>query len=149
MTKDQLKKLRYTHYNGKKNYLYSLRAKNFVGQIGLPLMSNLSKYQMVADPLHTILNMHQPLWYIMMNYVFDFNRQDRLIAALKSIGLHSVVIKVRSFMLTKKKLQQNIGDIKFKGPVCLIMELGIVRFCSVLVGDDDLSANELDAMKGR
>ena len=104
------------------------------GVTGICMAPGMSKWQICPDSLHCILNIHVLLWEMVSACIFTSKLESALIPALKSIGLHSIVSSVNFLMKSKKIDQKSLKNLKLKGPVCVLLELFIVRFFKTLTG---------------
>ena len=118
------------------------------GCTGIPMLPNMSKWQICPDSLHCILNIHVLLWELVSSYVFTYNRTERLIHALRSIGLHATVASVRALIRSKDLNKKKLMGLKLKGPVCMSMELFILRFFYELTGGTVENEEETTEMIG-
>ena len=69
-------------------------------------------------------------WKLCLPLFFKYKNEDRLIHALKMIGLHTVAFEAAALVHDSEKNfdVKSVSDLKFNGPVCLPMELYIARF---------------------
>ena len=124
------------------------RLKWKYGVTGICMLPGMSKWQIAPDGLHCILNIHALLWELVSTWIFTYNFQDRLVIALKAIGLHSIVCSVQSLIRMKLFSEKSLKNLKLKGPVCLSLELHVVRLFLTLTNGTFEMGPCLIRMKG-